>query len=96
MKPKILVTREVFDETLAYLAEHCEVEANQGDKPFDPVMLAERLKDKDGVVCCLTDRIDGTLLAAAPRLKVVANIAALWQLIRRACSMTARRISPGH
>ena len=33
------------------------------------------MKDKDGVVCCLTDRIDGALLAACPRLKVVANIA---------------------
>jgi gluconate 2-dehydrogenase len=75
MKPKILVTREVFDETLAYLAEHCEVEANQPDKPFDAAALAKHLKDKDGVVCCLTDRIDAALVAACPRLKVVANIA---------------------
>ena len=75
MKPKILVTREVFDDTLAYLGEHCEVEANQGDKPFDPVILAERLRDKDGVICCLTDRIDSAVLAVSPRLKVVANIA---------------------
>ena len=49
MKPKILVTREVFDDTLAYLGEHCEVEANQGDNPFDPVILAERLKDKQRI-----------------------------------------------
>ena len=75
MKPKVLVTREVFDETLAYLGEHCEVESNQGDVPFDPETLAQRLGDKDGVVCCLTDRIDGNLLALCPRLKVVANIA---------------------
>src|SRR3954469_8954850 len=75
MKPKILVTREVFDETLAYLNEHCEVESNQADKPFDPAALAQRLKDKDGVVCCLTDRIDEALLASGSRLKVVANIA---------------------
>ena len=75
MKPKILVTREVFDETLAYLAAHCEVESNQADQPFEPAALAQRLKDKDGVVCCLTDRIDDALLAACPRLKVVANIA---------------------
>ncbi|MCE9639731.1 MAG: D-glycerate dehydrogenase [Betaproteobacteria bacterium] len=75
MKPKILVTREVFDETLAYLAAHCEVESNQPDQPFDPAALAQRLKDKDGVVCCLTDRIDDALLAVCPRLKVVANIA---------------------
>jgi len=75
MKPKILVTREVFDETLAYLAEHCEVESNQADQPFDPATLAQRMDDKDGVVCCLTDRIDEALLAKSPRLKVVANIA---------------------
>ena len=75
MKPKILVTREVFDETLAYLAEHCEVESNQTDKPFDAAALAQHLKDKDGVICCLTDRIDAALLTGCGGLKVVANIA---------------------
>lgn len=75
MKPKILVTREVFDETLAYLAQHCEVDANQEDKPLDAVTLARRLADKDGVMCSLTDRIDVALIAACPRLKAVANIA---------------------
>ncbi len=75
MKPKILVTREVFDETLDYLAQHCEVESNQQDVPFDPETLAQRLKDKDGVMCCLTDRIDDKLLARCTRLKVAANIA---------------------
>ena len=75
MKPKILVTREVFDETLAYLAQHCEVDANQEDKPHDAATLAQRLADKDGVLCSLTDRIDAALIAACPRLKAVANIA---------------------
>lgn len=75
MKPKILVTREVFDETLAYLAQHCEVDANQEDKPYDAAALAQRLADKDGVMCCLTDRIDAALIAASPRLRAVANIA---------------------
>ncbi|OGA33038.1 MAG: D-glycerate dehydrogenase [Betaproteobacteria bacterium RIFCSPLOWO2_12_FULL_62_13b] len=75
MKPKVLVTREVFDETLDYLAQHCEVESNQQDVPLDPGTLAQRLKDKEGVACCLTDRIDEPLLARCPRLKVVANIA---------------------
>jgi gluconate 2-dehydrogenase len=75
MKAKILVTREVFDETLAYLAQYCEVESNQQDVPFSPDELAQRLAGKDGVVCCLTDRIDDRLLAGCPQLKVVANIA---------------------
>ena len=74
-KPKVLVTREVFDETLAYLAEHCDVDSNQGDIALAPDALAQRLADKDGVVCSLTDRIDAALLERSPKLKVVANIA---------------------
>jgi len=75
MKPRVLVTREVFDETLDYLAQHCELEANQQDVPFSAAALAQRLADKEGLMCALTDRVDGVLLEAATRLKVVANIA---------------------
>ena len=75
MKPRALVTREVFDETLAFLAQHCEVESNQEDRAFDPEALARRLEDKDGVMCALTDRIDDKLLSRCPKLKAVANIA---------------------
>ena len=46
MKPKILVTREVFDETLAYLGAHCEIDSNQADVPLDADTLAQRLEDK--------------------------------------------------
>jgi glyoxylate/hydroxypyruvate/2-ketogluconate reductase len=74
-KPAILVTREVFDETLEYLRALCEVEANQQDVAFDPGTLARKLADKDGVMCALTERIDAAVLERAPRLKVVANIA---------------------
>ena len=75
MRPKILVTREVFDETLDYLAQHCEVESNQADVALAPESLTERLREKHGLMCCLTDRVDAALLAAAPQLRVVANIA---------------------
>ena len=74
-KPRVLVTREVFDETLDYLRQHCEVQDNQGDKAFAPAALAAAVANCDGLMCCLTDRVDATLLAAAPGLKVVANIA---------------------
>src|ERR1700741_1753024 len=75
MKPKVLVTREVFDETLEFISRHCDVEANQQDIALTPDALAQKLADKDGVVCCLTDRIDAALLERCSRLKVVANIA---------------------
>jgi gluconate 2-dehydrogenase len=75
MKPKILVTREVFDETLQFLAQHCEVESNQQDTAFAPEALAQKLADKDGIMCALTDRVDAKLIERSPRLKAVANIA---------------------
>ena len=91
MKPKILVTREVFDETLDFLAQHCDVESNQRDAPFAPEALAGRLADKNGLMCCLTDRVDQALVQAAPQLKVVANIAVGYNNIDVA-ACTAQRI----
>jgi gluconate 2-dehydrogenase len=75
MRPKVLVTREVFDETLQYLSDHCDVDSNQDDVALTPDALATRLSDKDGLICSLTDRIDAAVIDAAPRLKVVSNIA---------------------
>lgn len=75
MKPKILVTREVFDETLAFLATHCEVESNQQDVVLTPDALARKLADREGVMCALTDRIDAPLIERCARLRAVANIA---------------------
>lgn len=74
-RPQVLVTREVFPETLDYLARHFEVEANPSDTPFTPAELAERLSSKDGALITLTERIDAALLARCQKLKAVCNIA---------------------
>jgi gluconate 2-dehydrogenase len=91
MKPKVLVTREVFDETLAYLAQHCELESNQPDVPLSPDALAQKLADRDGLMCALTDRVDAKLLERCSRLKAVANIAVGYNNIDLA-ACTARGI----
>ena len=74
-RPTVVVTREVFDDVLALLREHAEVIDNPTDEPLVPAALAERASAADALVCALTDRIDDALLAAAPRLRAVANIA---------------------
>jgi gluconate 2-dehydrogenase len=74
-KPRVLVTREVFDETLDYLRAHCEVIDNQKDVPYAQEALAAALADCEGLMCALTDKVDAALLARAPRLRAVANIA---------------------
>jgi len=75
MKPKVLVTREVFDDTLALLGQHFEVTSNQADEPLSAEALAERLAGKQGALTVLTDRIDASLLTRCPDLKAVCNIA---------------------
>ena len=75
MKPKILVTRELFDETIAFLEGHFEVEANQSDRLYPRDELIAKLKGKEGVQTSSSDRIDGDLLDQCPGLKAVCNTA---------------------
>lgn len=74
-KPRILIARNLFPETVARLQAHFEVEANPQDALWTPAELAARLADKDGALTTGSERIDAALLAACPRLKVVANMA---------------------
>ena len=75
MKKKIFVSREIFDEILAFLSSHFEVQANQEDRVLTADELAEALAEKDGALIALTDRIDENLLRRCTRLKAVCNIA---------------------
>ena len=63
------------DEALETLASRFDVESNQKDAPLSAAQLQRKLKDKDAAITLITDVISETLLAAAPRLKVVSNVA---------------------
>jgi len=74
-KAKIFATHPLFEEARAILDASCEVEywAQPGRPPREEIL--RRAKDKEGLVCLLTDRIDEDLLRAAPKVRVVANVA---------------------
>jgi glyoxylate/hydroxypyruvate/2-ketogluconate reductase len=74
-KPAILVTRAIFPEVLAHLAQHFEVQSNQADQMWTPAQLAQHLQGKVGVFTTGTDRIDAALLTQCPQLKICANMA---------------------
>jgi gluconate 2-dehydrogenase len=74
-KPRILIARAIPPEVVRKLEQHFEVESNQDDVVWNPQELAVHLKDKDGVLTTGSQTIDAALLAACPRLKVVANMA---------------------
>ena len=74
-KPRILVARAIFPDIVERLRTHFEVEDNPGDVIWTPDALAARLADKDGAFTTGSERIDAAVLAAAPRLRIVANMA---------------------
>jgi lactate dehydrogenase-like 2-hydroxyacid dehydrogenase len=70
---KILVARPIFPDVIERLKQHFEVEWNDGDV-LSADELARRLADKDGALTA-GDPIGAATLAAAPKLRVVANMA---------------------
>jgi lactate dehydrogenase-like 2-hydroxyacid dehydrogenase len=73
MKKKVLVTREVFDETLEYLSQHFAVTSNQANARFSVDELVQRLQAVDAAVISSGDRIDHALLARVPNLRAVCS-----------------------
>ncbi|CAD6562704.1 2-hydroxyacid dehydrogenase [Paraburkholderia sabiae] len=70
---KILVARPIFPDVIERLKQHFDVEWNNGDVlPADE--LKRRIADKDGALTA-GDVIDASVLAVAPRLRVVSNMA---------------------
>ena len=74
-KPKVLVARSIFPETIARLEEHFEVESNPNDDNWSKAQLIEKLKGKQGVFTTGSERIDAEVLDACPGLKICANMA---------------------
>ncbi|RQS73097.1 D-glycerate dehydrogenase [Burkholderia sp. Bp8963] len=70
---KILVARPIFPDVIERLEQYFEVDWNNGDA-LAPDVLAARLADKDGALTA-GDPVGAAELAAAPRLRVVSNMA---------------------
>jgi glyoxylate/hydroxypyruvate/2-ketogluconate reductase len=75
MKPKILITRQVFAETVAQLSPHFEVDHNSSDDIFAPDVLRARAQGCAGVMTTIADKVDAAFFDACPSVKVVSNIA---------------------
>jgi len=74
-KPRIYSTHILFEPARKLLAEHFDVEYWEGPQRPPRQEVLRRVADKDGLICLLTEKIDDELLAAAPRLRIVANVA---------------------
>jgi glyoxylate reductase len=74
---KIFVTRKIPGDHIEKLkSAGYEVEVSEFDRPLTGEELVEKVKGVDGLLCLLTDRVDGDLMdAAGPQLKIISNYA---------------------
>jgi glyoxylate reductase len=74
-KPRVYVTRLIPDQGLDLIRDYCDATVWQEELPPPRDVLLQETRDCDGLVSLLTDRIDGELLDACPKLRVVSNMA---------------------
>ena len=74
-RPKVLATRPLFEAAREILNKSFDVEYWTQPERISREELLRRTRDKEALVCLLTERVDEELLAAAPKLKIAANVA---------------------
>lgn len=74
-KPKAFATHSLFEAARQILQESCEVE--YWAKPERPSReeVRQRVRDKEALVCLLTEKVNDEFLEAAPKLRIAANVA---------------------
>ena len=74
-KSRVFVTTRLFPEAEEVLRQETEPIFWEGEPPR-PSELKEMVRDVEGLLVMLNDRVDREVMAQAPHLKVIANMAA--------------------
>ncbi|QSQ24275.1 D-glycerate dehydrogenase [Pyxidicoccus parkwayensis] len=95
VRPRVFVTRQLPGEALGRLGRHVDLRVWDDELPPSRDTLLAEAANAEGLVTLLTDRVDAPLLAAAPGLRAVSNVAVGYDNIDvPAC--TTRRIPVGN
>src|SRR5216110_1657358 len=75
MAKSLFIANALPQEAVGLIPKDFTLDYNDADTPLSKAELVARLKGKDGLVCHIISTIDDEVLAAAPTLRVVANVA---------------------
>src|ERR1700730_6240211 len=75
MKPRVLVTKRIYQEAIDYLEQHCDVDYERTDEGLTALELQQRVQGKDAVVSQLTDKFSAEVIERLDGVKVIANVA---------------------
>ena len=73
-RPRVWVSQPLFDDIVDQLAAHCDVDAVGAVTVHDAAAIAAALRGAAGALVTLNERIGAAELAAAPRLRAIANV----------------------
>ena len=88
MAPRVFVTFPLPPDAATLLRRAARVQTYRGPQPIPRSRLLAGVRDADGLLCLLTERVDSTLLSRAPRLRAVANYAVGYNNIDLAAAAT--------
>lgn len=75
-RPKVYITRKIPQQAIEMVRAAAAVRLwDREDAPPPRDVILREVRDVDGVLSLLTDRMDGEVMDAAPRLRVVSNFA---------------------
>src|SRR5712692_10916304 len=94
-KPKFFVTRLIPAAGLERVKAYCDADIWTEPLPPSADVLRRKVSDCEGLLSLLSERIDGALMDAAPRLRVISNYAVGFNNIDVPAA-TARGIAVGN
>ena len=74
-KPKVYVTRELPGRALEMIDDHFDADVWHEYAPPPKQVIIENVKDAEGLVSLLSDKIDAEVFDAGPKVRIVAQMA---------------------
>jgi glyoxylate reductase len=75
-KPRVFVTRLIPEKGLTLIRDFCDLDLWQSELPPSREELLQHVRGADGLLCLLTEKVDGEVMdEAGPQLKVISNLA---------------------
>lgn len=82
MKKRVFITRQLPPSVLAKLEERLDCRINREDRKLSKGEIIEGARDCEGILCLLTDEMEGEIMEGCPSLKVISNLAVGFNNIR--------------